>query len=108
MEDKDFNKIISFITTYYCRKLTDNEILAIKGELKNITYKQFEESIKEPLLDRISFFTVVGLHNVINDINKSKFKANYEQRKYGNLDYLYANYNNMVKDKNEDDEEIEL
>lgn len=72
MDDKDFIKIIEFIQGAYNRILSNSEIKIIKDELKDITYKEFIESIKTTLLAKADYFTVQGLHKVADDYREAR------------------------------------
>lgn len=71
MNEADLKKVIDFIETYYNTHLTDNQILAINEELKGYTYDSFIENIKTPLLIAVDYFTVAGLHRIIENDKKA-------------------------------------
>lgn len=62
--------------------------------INNIIKDWYEHNLKTP--EEITSFIEQRLKQTKkeNDLKKSVSKANYEQRKYDNLDFLYANNNN--------------
>lgn len=67
MDDNDLYKTIKFIEGYYNRKIENNEIVALKDELKDYTYETFLSELKYPLLKKVDYFKVQALHRIIED-----------------------------------------
>lgn len=67
MDDNDLYKTIKFIEGYYNRKIENNEIVALKDELKGYTYETFLSELKYPLLKKVDYFKVQALHRIIED-----------------------------------------
>ena len=67
MDDNDLYKTIKFIEGYYNRKIENNEIVALKDELKDYTYETFISELKYPLLKKVDYFKVQSLHRIIED-----------------------------------------
>lgn len=72
MSDEDLEKVINFLESYYSISLTDNQLLAIKEELESYTFTEFLQRIKQPLLKEVNYFTVAGLHRVIEADKRAK------------------------------------
>lgn len=86
MENKDLIKAVKVIESNFSRKLNGNEIKALSEELKNYTYKQFEEDIKPKLLNKTDYFTVQALHKIIVEKNNN---ANFGNLNNANLNSSY-------------------
>lgn len=67
MEANELIKIIEFIENYYHRKLTSEEIKALKNELNCYNYKTFLEQIKPKLLSEVKYFTIAQLHKILTE-----------------------------------------
>lgn len=72
MTKTDGEKTVNFIETYYKVKLTDNEKLALSRELKDYTYDDFKNDIQKPLLISVEYFTIAGLHRIIENNNRAR------------------------------------
>ncbi len=72
MSDNDLEQVISFIENYYSTLLTDDQIILIKEELEGYTFTEFLKRIKKPLLKEVNYFTVAGLHRIVEDDKRAK------------------------------------
>lgn len=72
MTKSDGEKTINFIETYYKIKLSDNEKIALSRELKDYTYESFKTDIQKPLLISVEYFTIAGLHRIVENNNRTK------------------------------------
>lgn len=89
MEDKELARVIDFLEGYYSRKLDNNEIKAIKFELKNFDFEKFHKELSFQLLKKVEYFTVAKLHKIIEeykDIEKLKSHLGIKS-----FDELYEN-----------------
>ena len=72
IDKADLLKTKNFIETYYNKTLNDNEIIALSRELKDYTYEDFKNDIQKPLLISVEYFTIAGLHRIVENNNKTK------------------------------------
>lgn len=72
MTKVDGEKTINFIETYYKTKLSDNEKIALSRVLKDYTYESFKTDIQKPLLIGVEYFTIAGLHRIVENNNKTR------------------------------------
>lgn len=89
METKELARVIDFIEGYYSRKLDNNEIKAIKFELKNFDFEKFHKELSFQLLKKVEYFTVASLHKIIEEYKEiQKFK---ESLGINSFDEIYEN-----------------
>lgn len=69
MTRDEFKQAMNSIEGYYHRALEDNEVSALYDELQNLTYETYKSDIEFPLLKKIEYFTVAGLHRIIEEYN---------------------------------------
>lgn len=72
MNDKDIVKATRWVNGYYHRELTEDEIIAIKKELADITYDEFKENIGFAFLKRADYFTVALLHKFAEEYREMR------------------------------------
>lgn len=72
MNKADLVKTKNFIETYYNKTLNDNEIIALSRELQDYTYDDFKNDIQKPLLISVEYFTIAGLHRIIENNNRAR------------------------------------
>ena len=72
MIDTELIKVARWVNGYYHRELTEDEIIAIKRELADITYPEFKEHIEFSLLKKVDYFTVQALHKIIEDFREMR------------------------------------
>lgn len=89
IDKADLLKTKNFIETYYNKALNDNEIIALSRELKNYTYDDFKNDIQKPLLISVEYFTIAGLHRIIENNNRAKEFLKKSGKK--SWDEFYAN-----------------
>lgn len=89
MDDNDLYKTIKFIEGYYNRKIENNEIVALKDELKDYTYETFLSELKYPLLKKVDYFKVQALHRIIED--DKELQDLKERLEIKSFDELYEN-----------------
>ena len=89
MNKIDGEKTVNLIEGYYNRKLSDKEIRALAEEVKDITFYEFVNEIKFPLLKKVEYFTVAKLHKIIEEFKELReFKRSLEIKSF---DELYEN-----------------
>lgn len=67
MENSELIKIVEFIQGAYNRTLNPSEIRLLKEELQGYDYEEFIRSLKYPLLKKVDYFTIQGLHKIVED-----------------------------------------
>jgi len=89
MTEKDLVKVVKFINGYYSRELQENEIIALKRELKDFDYETFKNNLEYPLLRKVEYFSVAQLHKIIEDYRElEKMKEHFGIKSF---DELYEN-----------------
>lgn len=102
MSKEDFVKTVNLIKGYYRITFSDEELELLKDELKDLTYDEFIDEIKDTMLITIEFFKISELHRIL--VNYRDMKMFLKRNNLNSFEELYANYEKIDI---EDEEEIE-
>ena len=86
----DLIKTVKLIENYYRIKLTDEETVLLNDELKDLTYDEFIDEIKDTMLTTIEFFKISELHRIL--VNYRDMKMFLKRNNLNSFEELYANY----------------
>lgn len=90
MCNTDLIRTIKLIESYYRIKLNDEETILLNDELKDLTYDEFIDEIKDTMLTTIEFFKISELHRIL--VNYRDMKMFLKRNNLNSFEELYANY----------------
>lgn len=90
MCNTDLIRTIKLIESYYRIKLNDDETILLNDELKDLTYDEFIDEIKDTMLTTIEFFKISELHRIL--VNYKDMKMFLKRNNLNSFEELYANY----------------
>ena len=90
MCNTDLIRTIKLIESYYRIKLNDEETILLNDELRDLTYDEFIDEIKDTMLTTIEFFKISELHRIL--VNYRDMKMFLKRNNLNSFEELYANY----------------